>query len=99
MSTAALGGLVGLMLIGFGLRMLIRGQAPAMIGHAFRSVRDAGYYHLLFGLALVVYLAGVSVDDVVLGQVAAVLAVALVGFALVRFRPRGRGKRHREAPR
>ncbi|MFI1993227.1 hypothetical protein [Actinoplanes sp. NPDC020271] len=91
MSTEALGGLAGLALFIFGVRMLVLGRGPEMIARSFRSLRDAGFYHLLFGLALLIYVGGLHLPGAVTGQVAAVLAVALVGVALVLFRPRGRG--------
>ncbi|BCJ44263.1 hypothetical protein GCM10010168_10760 [Actinoplanes ianthinogenes] len=86
-----LGGVLGLALFVFGMRMLVRDEAPGMIAHSFRSARDAGYYHLLFGLALLIYVGGLHLNTAVAGQAAAVIAVLLVGIALVRFRPRGRG--------
>ncbi|AEV81654.1 hypothetical protein ACWT_0640 [Actinoplanes sp. SE50] len=91
MSTEVLGGLAGLALFIFGMRMLVWGQAPGMIVRSFRSVRDAGYYHLLFGLALLIYVGGLHLPGTVAAQAAGLLAVVLVGVAVVRFRPRGRG--------
>jgi hypothetical protein len=91
MSTTVLGGVLGLALFVFGMRMLVRGEAPGMIARSFRSARDAGCYHLLFGLALLIYVGGLQMRAAVAGQVAAVFAVVLVAVALVRFRPRGRG--------
>ncbi|GAA4597162.1 hypothetical protein GCM10023107_40220 [Actinoplanes octamycinicus] len=86
-----LGGVLGLALFVFGMRMLVRDEAPGMIARSFRSVRDAGYYHLLFGLALLIYVGGLHLRAVVAGQAAALIALLLVAVALVRFRPRGRG--------
>ncbi|WIM97097.1 hypothetical protein ACTOB_000591 [Actinoplanes oblitus] len=91
MSTTVLGGVLGLALFVFGMRMVVRGEAPGMIARSFRSARDAGYYHLLFGLALLIYVGGLHLRTVVAGQAAALIAMALVAVALVRFRPRGRG--------
>ncbi|GIF06249.1 hypothetical protein Asi03nite_37870 [Actinoplanes siamensis] len=84
-----LGGVLGLALFVFGVRMLVLGRAPALIARSFRSMRDAGYYHLLFGLALLIYVGGLHLPGLLAGQVAALVAVFLVGVALVRFRPRG----------
>ncbi|GIE86573.1 hypothetical protein [Actinoplanes regularis] len=91
MGVAVLGGVLGLALSVFGVRMLVRGQAPEMITRSFRSVRDAGFYHLLFGLAMLIYVGGLHLPGAVPAQAAALVAVALVGVALFRFRPRGRG--------
>ena len=68
--------------------MLITGRAPDATGRAFRSVRDAGRYHLFFGVGLML----VAVGTMLRGPVTAVttvLALVLVGIAVVRFRPRG----------
>ena len=81
MGVAVLGGLIGLALVVFGARMLIVRRAPAMISRSFRTVREAGWYHLLFGLALLLFVFG--------GAAASLIAVALVGIAVLRFRPRG----------
>jgi hypothetical protein len=89
-ATLLLGGGIGLALALFGMRMLVTGRAPAATLRNFRDVRAAAFYHLLFGVALLLMVLG---QTVVAGQatlVASVLAVALVGIALVRFRPRGR---------
>ncbi|BCY05518.1 hypothetical protein L3i22_006060 [Actinoplanes sp. L3-i22] len=86
-----LGGLAGLALFIFGMRMLVLGRAPGMIARSFRSPRDAGCYHVLFGFALLIYVGGLHLPGTVAGQVAAVVAMFLVAIALVRFRPRGRG--------
>ncbi|GIF12244.1 hypothetical protein [Actinoplanes teichomyceticus] len=91
MGTEVLGGVLGLALFLFGMRILVRGEAPGVIARSFRTARDAGCYHLLFGLALVIYVGGLHLPGAVAGQAAALVAVVLVGVALVRFRPRGRG--------
>jgi hypothetical protein len=91
MTTEVLGGVLGLALFMFGMRILVRGEAPGMIARSFRSFRDAGFYHMLFGLALLIYVGGLQMPGAVVGQAAALLAIVLVGVALVRFRPRGRG--------
>ena len=84
------GGVAGAALAAFGVAMLVTGKAPEPTARAFRSVRDAGFYHLLFGVGLGVVVAGTGVDHPVLTLLATVLAVLLVGTALIRFRPRGR---------
>jgi hypothetical protein len=91
MGTEVLGGVLGLALFVFGMRMLVLERAPAMIARSFRSLRDAGYYHLLFGLAMLIYVGGLYLPGALTAQVAALIAVLLVAVALVRFRPRGRG--------
>ncbi|MET0496513.1 MAG: hypothetical protein ABW000_25595, partial [Actinoplanes sp.] len=56
MSTSAwtmlAGGAAGAGLALFGLVILVTGRAPSTTARAFRSVRDAGSYHFLFGAAL-----------------------------------------------
>jgi hypothetical protein len=79
---SVLGGLLGAALVVFGVWILISGSAPAVIGRSFRTLREAGCYHLLFGLAALIFAIG--------GTRAAVVALALVGIAVLRFRPRGR---------
>ena len=86
----AVGGAVGLALAIFGVRMLMTGRAPVSTARAFHSVKDAGCYHLLFGVALALVVLGSSLPGEVPTLVTTLLAVALVGVAVVRFRPRGR---------
>ena len=88
--TTVAGGAVGLALALFGVRMLITGRAPAATTRAFRNVREAGCYHTLFGVALGLVVAGTNFSGSRAGLVMTLLAVALVGVAVVRFRPRGR---------
>src|SRR3954447_5794160 len=88
--TMAIGGAAGSALAVFGIRMLITGRAPAAIAHAFRTVKDAGAYHLLFGVALVAVVIGTGLRRATLTLVTTVLAISLVGVAVVRFRPRSR---------
>ena len=84
------GGAAGLALAAFGVWMLIAKRAPAPTARAFRCVRDAGFYHLLFGVALVLVVIGTQLDRSVVTLVTALVAIVLVGVAVVRFRPRGR---------
>jgi hypothetical protein len=88
--TAVVGGAIGLVLTAFGARMLITGRAPDATVRAFRSVREAGIYHTLFGVALVLVVIGTSFSGTPAALVMTLLAVAMVGVAVVRFRPRGR---------
>jgi hypothetical protein len=88
--TMIIGGAIGLALAAFGSRMLITGRAPAATERAFRSVRDAGLYHTLFGVALVLVVVGTNFSGTPAALVMTLLAVAMVGLAVVRFRPRGR---------
>jgi hypothetical protein len=88
--TMAIGGAAGLALAVFGIRMLITGHAPEVTARAFRTVKDAGAYHLLFGVALTAVVIGTGLRRPALTLVTTVLAVALVGLAVIRFRPRGR---------
>jgi hypothetical protein len=91
--TLVAGGSAGLILSVFGAGMLITGRAPDATQRAFRSVRDAGRYHLLFGVGLMLVVIGTVVRGAV-AVVSAVVAAGLVGVAIVRFRPRG----HRQPP-
>lgn len=89
MSTAA--ALVGLVLAMFGVRMLVTGRAPALLARSFRSSREAGGYHLLFGVAVLMFAAGTWLTDLA-ALAAAVLSIGLVAVAGVWFRPgSGRG--------
>jgi hypothetical protein len=85
-----LAGLIGLALLAFGARILANGRAPAWIGRSFRNGREAGFYHLCFGLALLIFALGARLPGAASGTITEVLAVALVAVAVVRFRPRGR---------
>ncbi len=85
-----IGGGIGLVLAGFGTRMLSSGRAPAPTARSFRTVRDAGRYHLLFGVALLLVALGARLPGRLSAAGATVLAIALVGFAVARYRPRGR---------
>jgi len=88
--TVAVGGAIGLALTIYGVRMLVTGRAPDATARAFRSVKDAGCYHLLFGVALVLVVLGTTLPGGVPTLATTLLAVVLVGVAVVRFRPRGR---------
>jgi hypothetical protein len=88
--TMVVGGAAGLALTAYGVWMLLAKRAPAPTGRAFRCVRDAGFYHLLFGVALVLVVVGTQLDRSVITTATALVAIVLVGVAVVRFRPRGR---------
>lgn len=85
-----IGGAIGSALTIFGVRMLVTGRAPDVTGRAFRTVRDAGCYHTLFGVALVLVVIGTNLNGGAVALTLTLLAVAMVGVAVVRFRPRGR---------
>jgi len=89
-ATLLVGGVIGLALSLFGVMMLVTGRASAGTVRNFRGVRAAGLYHLLFGLALLLMVVGQAVLSGAARTTASVLAIALVGVALVRYRPRGR---------
>jgi hypothetical protein len=91
--TLVAGGTAGLALAVFGAGMLITGRAPDATLRAFRTIRDAGRYHLLFGVGLMLVVFGTVMRGLV-AVIAAVLAMIMVGVAVVRFRPRG----HRRPP-
>ena len=89
-STLLIGGGIGLALAIFGGKLLITGQAPATTLRAFRTVREAGLYHLLFGLGLLLLVGGTRLPGDRTSIVTAVAAVMLAGVAVVRYRPRGK---------
>jgi hypothetical protein len=86
----AIGAVAGLILAGYGVWMLATGHAPGPTARAFRCVRDAGYYHLLFGVALALVVIGTGLDRGMVTLFITVPAIVLAGVAVVRFRPRGR---------
>ena len=88
--TLVIGGVIGLALVLLGVRMLVTGRAPASTTRTFRTVHDAGLYHLLFGLGLILLVAGTRLPGDRTGIVTAVLAVLMAAVAVVRYRPRGR---------
>ena len=88
-TTLLIGGGIGLLLTIFGVRTLVTGRAPTV--RAFRTVKDAGLYYILFGVALILLSLGTSVRGIA-ATVASVLAVVLVAVAMIRYRPRGRRK-------
>jgi hypothetical protein len=87
-ATLLVGGAIGLALALFGVRMLVTGRAPASTLRSFPGVRAAALYHLLFGLALLLLVLGQVLFTGAAGITTSVLAVVLVGIALVRYRPR-----------
>ena len=89
-ATASLGSLVGAALAVFGMWMLIRGRAPGLIGRSFRTVRDAGRYHLFFGLALVLLVVAGRLPGERPGTIVTLLAILLAAVAVVLYRPRRR---------
>ena len=88
--TLAIGGAIGLALAAFGVRMLVTGRAPVSIARSFRDVHDAGLYHLLFGIGLMLLVIGAELPGRLTGIVTALVAVTLAGVAVVRYRPRGK---------
>jgi hypothetical protein len=90
--TLVIGGAIGLALAVLGAKVLITGKAPATVGRSFRTTRDAGFYHLLFGLGLILLVAGTRLPGDRTGMVTAVVAVLLAGFAVIKYRPRKKGE-------
>jgi hypothetical protein len=88
--TLVIGGVIGLALALLGVRMLVTGRAPASAARSFRTVHDAGLYHLLFGLGLILLVVGTRLPGPRTGAVTAVLAVLLAAVAVLRYRPRGK---------
>ncbi|GAA4922055.1 hypothetical protein [Actinoplanes utahensis] len=96
MSKAA--ALVGLVLVVLGARMALTGRAPAVIARSFRTPREAGVYHLLFGLALLVFSFGMALLADLAATIATVLAIGLCAVAVVCFRPGARGRGGQRPP-
>src|SRR4051812_20356524 len=88
--TMAVGAVAGSALAGYGIWMLVTGRAPGPTARSFRCVRDAGFYHLLFGVALVLVVIGTGLDRGLVTLFITLPAIVLAGVAVVRFRPRGR---------
>ncbi|WP_127499809.1 hypothetical protein [Actinoplanes solisilvae] len=88
--TMLAGGAAGAGLALFGVVMLVTGRAPAPTARAFRSVRDAGFYHFLFGAALGLVVIGTSIERPAVTTGITLIAIVLAALALFRFRPRGR---------
>ncbi|MEV6634133.1 hypothetical protein AB0M54_25615 [Actinoplanes sp. NPDC051470] len=88
--TLVIGGAIGLALAVFGVKVLVTGRAPASTSRAFRNVREAGLYHLLFGVALILLVAGTRLPGERTGIVTAVLAVVLAMWAILKYRPKKR---------
>ena len=88
--TLAVGGAIGLALTLFGITMLVTGRAPAPTSRSFRDVHDAGLYHLLFGLGLLLLVIGTLLPGEFTAAATAVVAVIVAGVAVVRYRPRRR---------
>jgi hypothetical protein len=89
-ATLLTGGVIGLVLALSGVRMLLTGHASLRTLRNFPDVRAAALYHLLFGLALLLLALGQALFTGTAGLTTSVLAVVLVGVALVRYRPRRR---------
>ena len=87
-ATLLFGGAIGLALTLFGVRMLVTGRAPASTLRNFPGVRTAALYHLLFGVAIIVLVLGQVLLHGTAGAAVSLVAVAIVGVALVRYRPR-----------
>lgn len=88
--TMVAGGVAGAGLAVFGLVILVTGRAPAPTARAFRTVRDAGFYHFFFGTALGLVVIATGINNPVVTTTITVLAIIMAGTALVRFRPRPR---------
>ncbi len=92
--TLVIGGAIGLALALFGVKVLVTGRGPASTSRSFRNVRDAGLYHLLFGLGMLLLVAGTQLPGDLTAPASAVVAVVLAGVAVMRYRPRGKREAH-----
>jgi hypothetical protein len=93
-ATLLIGGVIGLALALFGAKLLTTGQAPAPTARAFRTITDAGWYHVLFGAALVILVVGAELPSPIFPIASAVVAVGLAAVAVVRYRPRRKSNTH-----
>lgn len=93
--TLVIGGVIGAALALFGVKVLVTGRAPASTTRAFRTMREAGLYHLLFGLALTLLVVSSELPRPA-DLVSPVAAVLLAGVAVVKFRPRKEKERVQE---
>ena len=80
--------MAGIVLAVFGAGMLVTGRAPEATTRAFRSVRDAGCYHLLFGVGLTMIVFGTAWGGGLVTLLTTLIAIALVAVAVVHYRPR-----------
>ena len=80
--------MAGIVLAVFGAGMLVTGRAPEATTRAFRSVRDAGCYHLLFGVGLTMIVFGTAWGGGPVTLLTTLIAIALVAVAVVHYRPR-----------
>src|SRR3712207_9490466 len=87
--TLAVGGAIGLALTLFGITMLVTRRAPASTTRSFRDVHDAGLYHLLFGLGLLLLVAGTRLPGRLTGVATALLALSLTCRSRVWYQPSG----------
>ena len=94
--TLVIGGSIGLSLVLFGAWVLVTGRAPARTTRAFRDMRAAGLYHLLFGAGLILLVVGTTLPGDSSSLVTATLAVLLAAVAVIRYRPQGKRKEVRK---
>nr|BFE76696.1 hypothetical protein GCM10020092_099970 [Actinoplanes digitatis] len=83
-----MGGVIGLVLAGFGVGMLVTGKALTTTLRNFTEVRAAALYHLLFGVALLLLVMGQTLLTGSARLMVSALAVGVVVIAVLRFRPR-----------
>lgn len=86
-------GAVGLGVATYGWRILVTGRAMRGDEQAFRRRADAGPYYLCFGLALALLASGSVLGlhtNAALAIAPAVVAMVLIGFATIRYRPQSK---------
>lgn len=89
-------GAVGVGVAIYGWRILVTGRAMCGDEQAFRRREDAGPYYLCFGLALALLASGSLLGlhaNATLAVAPAVVAMVLIGFATIRYRPRSKRRR------
>jgi hypothetical protein len=75
----------------YGAVILLTGRATRGDRRAFRRMKDAGFYYLCFGLALALQMLSVLWNEhhqPLLAGLALIGTMALVGLAVIRYRPR-----------
>jgi hypothetical protein len=86
-----LAGVGGAAVATYGAAILLTNRSTLSDRRAFRRVKDAGLYYLCFGLALTLIVLSVLWNEhhqSLLAVAALIGAMALVGLAVIRYRPR-----------
>ena len=93
-----IGGLAGLGLVAFGVRILVTGRMPGMIRRSFRTERDAALYHLLFGVGLLLLVGGTFLPFPYGGSICTLIAAVIALVAVIKYRPRSQKRKAADQP-